>query len=109
MNLNHPAFWGAAGSFIYAAPQLTACLVAGRHAGHPPWSCILEFAVALATGAIASAAFLNVVLGVSPMKDGNAVSAMIGLLANSTAPVLVKRLSKLAGDRMASKLTGDGE
>jgi hypothetical protein len=99
-----PAFWGAAGAFIYAAPQWLACLVACGKSGSPAWSCTAEFGVALATGAIAAGAFTALAVGMNPIKDVNAIASMIGLLANSTAPLLVKRASKLAADRLAPKI-----
>lgn len=102
--LDQPATWGLAGAFIFSAPQWIACLVACRQAKQPTWRCSLEFAVALATGGIAAAAFTGVILAMSPIKDHNAIAATIGLLANSTAPLLVKHASKLAALRLTSKI-----
>lgn len=111
--LGAPAFWGALGAFIYAAPKLISCFVASAEAGTGSGRCWLEFVFAIATGAIAAAAFSSVASELIKIKDGNAVAAMVGLLANPTAPVLVKRVSSLVGTALASKveerLPGDGK
>jgi hypothetical protein len=91
------AIWGALGAFIYGAPRLIACAIACRDAGTSSWLCVLEFGVALLIGTIAAAAFSALVLSLTHLKDGHAISAMIGLLANPTAPKVVSRVSDIMG------------
>lgn len=102
--IQQPALWGVLGAFIYAAPRWVACLVACRESGAPGWLCTLEFAVALGTGAIAAAAFSAAALGLTGLKDANAISAMIGLLANPTAPALVNKLSAVVGSTLGAAI-----
>lgn len=102
--VEQPAFWGVMGAFIYAAPQWVACLVHCRDTGERGWTCTLEFAIALVTGGIAAAAFSRSVVGFTPIKDLVPIAATIGLLANSTAPVLIRRLSALVGTRLGGKV-----
>lgn len=105
--LTWPAVWGFLGAFIYAAPRWVACLVACREAKASPWPCALELAVALATGSIAAAAFSATAMALSHVKDANAVSAMVGLLANPTAPKLVTALSSVVATAIAARKPGD--
>lgn len=101
-----PGVWGALGAFIYAAPRLSACLVAARQRGGGWGVCALEFATALITGTIAAAAFAPSVarLLAPDAHDLNAVAAMIGLLANPTAPKLVETLSTIASNVVSGRL-----
>jgi hypothetical protein len=66
--------------------------------------CWLEFLIAMVSGGIAAAAFTSVVLSWSHVKDINAIGAMVGLLANPTAPILVNRVSNLVGTALAAKV-----
>lgn len=99
-----PALWGGLGAFIYAAPRWVACLVACREAKARAWPCSLEFGVALASGGIASAAFSALVMQTLGIKDASAIAAMVGLLANPTAPVLVSRVSAAVANTLAGKV-----
>lgn len=92
-----PMFWGAAGSFIYAAPRLSVCLFAAQQTeGH--WvQCGFEFAVSMVIGAIA-AGILGPWIGVSVLKSADpaqarVIAATIGLLANPIAPRVIDVLS----------------
>lgn len=82
------AFWGFMGAFIYAGPKLVACIVAAKEAKGSSLICALDAVVAMVSGAIAAAAFFQLVLTSFGLKDQNAISALIGLVANSYAPVL---------------------
>ena len=92
------ALWGLAGAFIYAAPNLSTCLFT-RKAGDGFGAigrCVLDFAVALVIGALASAAFAQwaqAFLKRTGPEELRAIAAVIGLLANPAAPRLTARLS----------------
>jgi hypothetical protein len=99
-------FWGLGGAFIYAAPRWIAALVAARNNVGTVAICMLEFAVALAIGAIAAAAFGSLVLETLHLKDENAISAMIGLFANTVSPRLVEPVSTAVANRVLLMLKG---
>lgn len=98
-------FWGLAGAFIFAAPELTAGLFEDRaRANHAPrLQHILRFVVALATGAICAESFSAWVLAwpliEAMLKNDDpaslrGIATMIGLIANSAAPGIVRALNK---------------
>lgn len=100
--LIEPAGWGAAGAFIYGAPRLSACLSAPetRRA-----ACVFEFFVTLIIGAIGAAAFgpwIATWRGMKTSNDLNAICAVVGLLANPTAPVLLSLAPKMANTILAA-------
>lgn len=99
-----PAVWGVLGAFIYAGPRWATCIITNRELGKRHAGCTLEFTVALVSGGIAAAAFSSATLAFSKVKDLNAISAMVGLLANPVVPVLVKRVSNLVGSALAAKV-----
>lgn len=101
-----PAFWGAAGAFIYAGPRWVACLVASHETKAGSWVCFLELVVALAVGSIASAAFSALAHRLTNIEDSNAVAAMIGLLANPLTPAIVKRATDVASTIRVGTLGG---
>ena len=106
--LEQPAFWGVAGAFIFAAPQWVACVVHCRQTREPGWTCSAEFVISLVTGAIAAGAFSKLAADLTPVKDPIPIAATLGLIANTTAPMLIKRLSALASARLGGKLTPPG-
>lgn len=102
-----PAFWGSCGAFIYAGPRWVACLVASREKGVGSWVCLVELTVAIGVGAVAASAFSALAHRLTGIPDANAISAMIGLLANPLTPTIVKRATDLAGSARVGKI-GDG-
>lgn len=102
--VHSPPWWGAGGAFVFAAPRWIACLVACREAGTPGWHCTGEFVVALLIGAFAAEAFSAFASEVLHMKDANAVSAMIGLLANPMAPRIAAGGAGIVGNLLNSKI-----
>jgi hypothetical protein len=84
--------WGLAGAFIWAGPQWLACVFSGEG---QPLKCSLEILIRLATGAIAGAAFTPLVLDLlhHGADRSQPIAAMIGLIANTTAPKVVDTLS----------------
>ncbi len=102
--LHEPALWGFLGAFIYAAPRMMACILTCREASVSTWPCVFEFAIALATGAIAAAAFGAAVIRLIHLNDMNAVAATIGLLANPFAPRMVATASGVLNTALKSKL-----
>lgn len=102
-----PGVWGFLGAFIYAAPRLSACMYAAREAGAGGWRCIFDFVTSLAIGAIAAAAFTPWALrflGEAATDQHNAIAALVGLMANPTAPRLVDVFSALASNVLSEKL-----
>jgi hypothetical protein len=103
--------WGMAGAFIYGAPRFGACLFAARHSRGGWARCSIEFACALITGAIAAAAFSGWAqesLGQAP-DHRNAIAAMIGLLANPTAPKLIDSLSTVITNVVTGRVLKKGD
>lgn len=100
-----PAVWGFLGAFIYAAPRLTACVVAAQAARGGSLVCLLEFFTASGVGAVAAAAFAPTLAHlVGADRDINAISAMIGLIANRTAPKLVETLSTITANIVSGRI-----
>ena len=102
MFTDHPAFWGALGSVIYAVPRLTACV----YSGEPPVHirrCYVEGITAVMVGTITAAAFqpwLAGYLHAAAPKDARAMSFVIGMLANTTAPGVINFLSQTILNRV---------
>jgi len=99
-----PAFWGLLGAAIYAAPKLTTCFYASAGRAHLS-RCAIEAATALFTGTIAAAAFepwIGAYLRAVSVQDMRATSAVIGMLANSTAPGIIAFL----GDTVLTRIKG---
>lgn len=86
-----PWLWGLLGALIYAGPRLVACYVSCRETKASFLTCVLDFGMSLVVGAVAAAAFSDVVLTALKMKDENAISALIGLFVHTVAPELNKR------------------
>lgn len=102
-----PALWGLLGAVIYAAPRFTACFFSARETGGPWTRCAAEAVTALLTGAIAAAAFggwLARFIHQTGPGDNEAVCAVIGLLANPTAPGVIEALS----GRVLNRFRGEG-
>lgn len=99
------AIWGFLGAFIFAGPKWGAYVVAEKRTSLPR---LLELAIALAIGAIAAAAYGRLALTATGISDENAVAATIGLVANTAAPAIVKRLTARLS-RAAAGLAGDIE
>lgn len=99
-----PALWGAAGAFIYAGPRWVACLIAARETKRFGWACFAEFVVAIIVGAISAAAFSAVALRLTDVRDGNAIAAMIGLLANPLTPAVIKKATDVAGNTLGNRV-----
>jgi hypothetical protein len=101
------AIWGFLGAFIYAAPRWTACLATTRPTGHTIGFCTLELVTALLVGSVAAACFGRLALTFIHIADDNGVASVIGLLANTSSPMIVKRLSGIVaaavGERIAAK------
>lgn len=97
-----PAFWGAAGAFIYAGPRWLACAYPAKGLA---WRCTLEAAIAIAVGLVAAAAFARWTLHLLHQAPGDlpAVAAMVGLLANRLAPMLVDGLSTAAANALLAR------
>lgn len=91
-----PAFWGLAGAFIWAGPEWLACIFSDGKG--PKLKCTLEFIVRLLTGVLAAAAFTPWVLEIFHNSENRTqpIAALIGLMANTTAPKLVDVLSARA-------------
>lgn len=105
-------FFGIAGSFIYSAPRFVACAVACNERDASWGLCALELLVCLAIGAIAAVAFGSVALTVLHIQDNNAVSALVGLVANPAAPKLIESVSSFAAGILGAKNNlpkGDGK
>lgn len=102
--MHEPAIWGFMGAFIYAAPRLVKCFLTCKEAGTSGWFCTMEFVIALATGAIAAAAWAALVMGWTHVRDSNAMSATIGLLVNPLAPMMVSTASGVINAALSSKL-----
>jgi hypothetical protein len=101
---SEPAWWGAAGAFVYGAPRLHSCLISPKPGETTP-SCVFEFVVALIVGAIGAAALAPWVVAWRHMtepRDLNAVASLIGLLANPTAPTLITFAPRLASTIFAA-------
>jgi Na+/H+-dicarboxylate symporter len=93
-----PAFWGFLGAIIYAAPKMTTCLFAEAGSAHLR-RCLIEGLTALLIGTVAAAAFqpwLGGYLHATTPQDTKAMSAMIGMLANTVAPGVIKLLADTA-------------
>lgn len=91
-----PWLWGIAGATIYAAPRWVINL-SSPPAGRPVNSglCTLEMFVAISVGCLAAGAFGRLigalVLTTLHIRDDNATCALIGLLANRVAPMVVEK------------------
>lgn len=98
-----PASWGFLGAFIYAGPRWLACAWPARGL---VGRCSLEAAISLAVGAIAAAAFARWTLGFLHQQHGDlpAVAAMIGLLANRAAPLLVDGLAGMPATILSARI-----
>lgn len=98
-----PALWGLAGAAIYAAPRWLACKFEGDGG---LVRCTLDALVCLAVGTLAAAAFAPWALDFLHQKQRylSAIAAMIGLLANPTAPRLVEKLSAVVAGLTASRV-----
>lgn len=97
------ALWGLSGAFIYAAPRWMACAFASKGVA---LRCSLEMIVCLGIGSIAAAAFGPWVLVFLKQRptDLGAISAMVGLLANPTAPKVVDMIGNLASSGLVSRI-----
>jgi hypothetical protein len=99
-----PAFWGFLGAVISSAPKLTSCLYSGSGRGHVI-RCIGDAATALVVGTISAAAFTPWAQAYSHAtapQDTKAMAAVIGMLANSTAPGVIRFLS----DNILTRIRG---
>ena len=99
-----PAFWGLLGAIIYAAPKLVSCVYSAESRSHST-RCCAEALVALVIGAIGAAAFepwIDSYLHGSGAQNTRAMSAVIGMLANSTAPGIIAFL----GDTLLTRIRG---
>lgn len=100
-----PALWGFLGSFVYAAPRLSACAFTAKATGEMLAKCAFEAVVALGTGAIAAAAFApSTANALGAPEHLNAVAAMLGLIANPTAPKLIESLSGLVSNILSGEI-----
>jgi hypothetical protein len=82
---NQPAFWGASGAFIYAAPLFSTCAFTAKAAGGSRTRCGCEFVTAVAIGTLAAAAITPLIQEIFHRDTQawmRAVSTMAGLLAN---------------------------
>jgi hypothetical protein len=89
---SQPAFWGAAGAFIYAAPLFSTCAFSAKATGGSWVRCGFEFVTALAIGTLAAAATTPVIQEVFHRDSAawmRAIASTTGLLANRVAPRLV--------------------
>lgn len=102
--LHEPAVWGFLGAFIYAGPRLAACIMSCRETGVNWALCLLEFAFALATGAIAAAAFSATAMNLIHVSDTTAIATTIGLLANPIAPKMIATASGVLNAALSSRL-----
>ena len=104
MFTDQPALWGFLGAIIYAAPKLTTCAYSEAGAPHVR-RCVIEAGTALLIGTVTAAAFqpwLAGYLHATTPQDTKAMSAMIGMLANTTAPGIIKFLS----DNVLTRIRG---
>lgn len=94
--LTWPAMWGLLGAMIYASTKLTTCAFADE--GHQHLiRCFAEAFTSLCIGTISAAAFapwLCAYMHANAPQDIRALSAVIGMLANSTAPGIINFLSE---------------
>lgn len=97
-----PAVWGLLGAVIYAGPKLTTCLYASEEPRHMP-RCAIEAATALVTGTVAAAAFAPWIaryIHAPTAQDLRAIAAAVGMLANTTAPTIIRFLSSWVATRV---------
>ena len=91
-----PGAWGFLGAVVYGAPKLLAC-VCSTAADHPrAGQCTAEAIVALIIGTIAATAFepwIDHYLKLNTPQETRAMSTVIGVLANPTAPGIISFLS----------------
>lgn len=91
------AFWGFLGAFMYAGPNLMACLYqCGKAGKHPGW-CLADALVALAIGTIAAAALTAwgaEWLGADEPRKLYGVALIIGLFSNPLTPGLIRSGTK---------------
>lgn len=100
-----PAIFGALGAISYAAIKVTACIYDTDPAHGPRSKCFVEAGVALLVGTIAAASFepwLALYLHSTTPQETRAMSAVIGLLANQTAPGIITFL----GDTLLTRIKG---
>lgn len=94
--LDSPALWGLAGAVVFAGPKLTACIYNATETKVPYSRCVLETITALIIGVISAAAFEPWLAGIVHMTtppDQRALSTVIGIAANPTAPGIISFLS----------------
>jgi hypothetical protein len=97
-----PAFWGFLGAVIYAAPKMTTCFFAEAGRAHLR-RCLIEGVTALLIGTVAAAAFQPWIAGylhATTPAASQAMSAMIGMLANTVAPGVIRVLADTALARL---------
>jgi len=117
--LTWAATWGLLGAFCYAGPRWSLCAFATRGvAGR----CTLDAVVSLMVGTIAAGAACNAAMLAFDLREDyrNSVAAFIGLMANPTAPVLIRTGPMMArvlrrvalsaiSDKFARLLMGEDE
>jgi hypothetical protein len=107
----YPAVWGTAGAFCFAGQRILWKLALNRDAREAAALCVAEFFFACIVGAIWAGAIDTILEKMSHLSDLPATSAVIGLLANTVAPVVTKRWPKIVDNilsgRVSKALTGD--
>lgn len=101
-----PAIYGFLGALIYASMKVTACVYDNDPTHGPRSKCFVEAAVALLVGTISAAVFepwlAGYVLHTTAPQETRAMSAVIGLLANQTAPGIIQFL----GETLLTRIRG---
>lgn len=101
-----PAWWGFGGALAYASMKVTACVYDASPEHGPRSKCFVEAAVALLVGTIAAASFepwlAGYILHSTAPQETRAMSAVIGLLANQTAPGIISFL----GETLLTRIKG---
>lgn len=87
---------GSIGAFMYAGPQFLLCYRNCRRNGESVIECWIEFIISMLVGvgaAIGAGQYLAAFLRQNELHQLLAVSTLVGLLANRTAPALIKLFS----------------
>lgn len=101
------SLWGFLGGLIYSAPKFSACLYAAREAKRGWTWCFLEMLVAQIVASIASALLAPWIIFSfhrSPEYELPALSGIIGLVANRTAPTVIE----VVNGNLLKRLKGEG-
>lgn len=102
--LGYPAVWGAMGAFLVASAQIGKCIIGCRANGGALWFCGFEFAMSLASGAVAATVFSTIAMTWLHLTEPMAVSAMVGLFSYRMAPILVDRVSEHMAKLLTAKI-----